>query len=114
MSLPVNPKPNPEGSQGTATRDRLRQSKPGDFIVAFDHPHVLGSICRQPCAQCHETTEKLAVFGWGGKPVQQPPFLIAAIASYEDWKADVLANHPETRTFLEARRNSFFYWIKTD
>lgn len=90
----------------------------GVFVMNFNFPHGIGSVCRFPCSQCGETEEMggLIAFEDGFNPVptsnETPALLVLRDAKYEEWLAQVLASGGNGR--IIPRREGFNYWVTTD
>ncbi len=83
------------------------------LIIAFDHPHRIGTICCPPCRQCGEEEGRLGDFYLTeGDPIPSQPMLILGLADYSDYVNQ--CKESKTPLPILPRGSGWFYYVSVD
>ena len=85
----------------------VRAVREDDLVWGFTRPHVVASVCGDPCTQCGPGVECV---GANGELLPNIPMLIVAEATLEDWaKSNRRRGGPGTNP-----PGDYFYVVQTD
>lgn len=81
------------------------------IIIAFEHPHEVGSVCCPPCQQCGEFEGYLGhMMGDDGSAVPIPAMKIVRQADYHEWLECAKRNNAKhLHNYL-----TYFYEVQMD